>query len=188
MKKKYKKKKYFIIIVIVFIIALCIFLISVLKKGHTNTQKTSDNKVQIKNIENLLKKDQEIKTMIYGDIKLEEASANVNNSLYYLYNEKKFTSINSFIKIINKIYDSKEANKLLNDIHNYNEIIEVSGELYVKKNPKCNIPEFEDGVKIKSSTSKKIVYIYKNNEYIVNIEKGKYKFTDTPFTCGNIET
>jgi hypothetical protein len=178
-----KKKKILVIVGIIALIVAIGFVIYIIMSNNVKKTNKTINSLEIKE---LLKEDQKLKTIVYGNLKLADASVKIDEMEYFLFEDKEITSMSVFTQKMNDIYDQNIINQLSNDMHVYNEMVEVSKSLYINPNPKCDIPKYIDDVKIKKTNSKSVIIEYQKNEYTIDIVNGKYKLNETPFTCGNL--
>ena len=183
-----KKNKIFLIVVVIVILILLVIGLFLFEKKKSENNKTTTTKIV--NLSNtaeklltLFAKDQKIKNIIYGDIKVGEANIKFDEVTYYMLDDNEYESIKALSTDINSIYVKSTADILEKGLNKYNKVVEYDNKLYIQKNKKCDIKEYSSNLTLTSLTTKDIRVNYFEKEYELFIEKGVYKIMFSPYNC-----
>lgn len=186
---KEKKDKTIIILIIavaVIILVSIVLFFTLRKKGSNKPSDDGFSEYKAKVVE-LLKADNTLKKMFYSKIDASEKPITVDNSTYYLVDEKyEYTTIKQIYEKLSEIYSYNYKKEILTDLNNYNSFMMLNDKLYINFKTKCNIPDFsEELLKINSVDvdNKKIKYSYNNKEYEIMFIKEFYAIDSSPFEC-----
>lgn len=187
-----KKTKKLIIIsslILMLVIAVCLLLILKNKKNNNKNTITSLSDAEvIKHAKDLIEEDFEIKNMIYGNIKVDEAQIIIDNKAYNHYQYKNIKSLDNLYQMINDNYSDSSKTILLKAIGKYNKIIQVDKNLYIQKNPLCNLKDFDDNITIIKRYNNYALFNYMDSELKIAIDNNMLKLTTTPYECTIPET
>lgn len=175
-----KKKNILVIIAILILLGLIVGVL-VLKKNSKNNTSSKDN--EIKQIKALLKEDNLVKTLIYGNPKLDEAFIELDGVKYYLYNDNSIQNLDDIFKIIDKIYIKEEKATISPDVNKYNKFISSDKHLYIAPANKCNLTKFDDNLSIISEDDKKIAYKIVYAKFTATKNNDKLLLFKTPVYC-----
>ena len=187
MKDKKDKTTIILIIAVILIIVVATTLFFILKGKKANKPSNNNYPEYKEKVSGLLKEDNIIKKLFYSKIEASENPVTVDNSTYYLINEKYgYTTIQQIYGKLSYIYSYNYRKNTLTDLNDYNSFMMLEDRLYINFKTKCNIPDFsEDLLNIDSVDEKNgiIKYTYNNKEYEVIFLKDVYLIDSTPFEC-----
>ena len=143
MEKKKKKHIILISIIIATLIAIIIGIIVIII-CRNNVNNFDPNYNFEDRVHELFQNNYTYYYFLYGDINVGEGTVESDGITYYIVDDPKVVSLNSFNEIVEDTFMESMINTLL-EVENKNEYIDVDGTLYVKKidNPCTDIVEFD---------------------------------------------
>lgn len=187
MKEKKDKTIIILIVAVVLIITVSTILFFVFKRKETNKPANNNYPEYREKVSELLKEDNNLKKLFYSKVDASENPVTVDNSTYYLIDEKYgYNTIKQIYEKLSYIYSYNYRKNTLTDLNNYNSFMMLDDKLYINFKTKCNIPDFSEKLLNINSVDTEngiVKYSYNNKEYEVVFLKDVYLIDSSPFEC-----